>query len=80
MIIDSSVKCYDSGQETWRKSDPLPQDPFFIEKLKNKDPQNGYTRKQPTHFSMAPLRSKILKKKFFSTQQIINLVHIKIAP
>ena len=32
--------------------------------IKNKNPQYEYTRKQPTHFSMTPLRAKLEKKLF----------------
>ena len=32
--------------------------------LKNKDLQNRYTRKQPTHFSIAPFDQKLKKKNF----------------
>ena len=31
--------------------------------LKNKDLQNRYTRKQPTHFSIAPFNQKTKEKK-----------------
>ena len=47
------------------KSEPSPRDTFFIKKIKNKDPLNWYCRKQPTHFSTTPLKSKSKKKKFF---------------
>ena len=38
----------------------LPQfyDIFYGEKIKNKDLQNRYTKKQPTHFSIAPFNQK----------------------
>ena len=38
-------------------------------KKKNKKIKNSYTRKQPTHFSMTPLRPKF-KKEFFKTPPI----------
>ena len=44
----------------------LPQfyDTFYSKEIKNKDLQNKYTRKQPTHFSIASFN----QKKFFQNQ------------
>ena len=38
---------------------------IFLTLFNQKSPENKYTRKQPTHFSMALLRPKLKKKKFF---------------
>ena len=52
---------------------------FLIQK-KKKNYKNGYTRKQPTHFSMAPSNPN-LKKIFFRNLKVLKLcVPKKMAP
>ena len=44
---------------------------FFTLFNKKNLPKNRYTRKQPTHFSMTPLRPKF-KKQFFGNQKVLK--------
>ena len=49
-----------------------PQKHIFLNFLIEKIPKNRYTRKQPTHFSITPLRSN-LEKKILRDLKILKL-------
>ena len=49
----------------------LPHKHIFLHFLIEKTPKNRYTRKQPTHFSITPLRPK-LKRKIYVDLKILK--------
>ena len=52
------------GRDHGKNLNPHP----VIHFLKNKDLQNSYARKQPTHFSIAPFNQKTKEKKNYLSQ------------
>ena len=54
---------------------------IFFTLLIKKTPKNRYTRKQPTHFSMTPLRPKLKKIYIFRNLKILKFsTHKKMTP